>query len=84
MITVNLLGGVKKGYGKSVEQLNLDAISIKELLDIIKSNAVNPSLLDINNLMIAINGADISIYSGLNTVISSGDLVTIVTIVHGG
>lgn len=84
MITVNLLGGVKKGYGKSVEQLNLDAISIKELLDIIKSNAVNPSLLDINNLMIAINGADISLYSGLNTVISSGDLVTIVTIVHGG
>jgi len=84
MITVNLLGGVKKGYGKSVEHFNLDAISIKELLDIIKSNAADASLLDINNLMIAINGADISLHSGLDTMISSGDLVTMVTIVHGG
>jgi molybdopterin converting factor small subunit len=34
--------------------------------------------------MIAINGADSAMFYGVDTIVKTGDTVTIVTIVHGG
>ena len=43
----------------------------------------NSKLLDKENLLILINGADMSI-SGNDQKIKSGDIVTIANLIHGG
>lgn len=37
-----------------------------------------------SSLLVAVNGAEISTLNGLETVISNGDTVTIIPVVHGG
>ena len=65
-----------------LDKPNLTIENILTLLDDSKKN--NNSNIDKKNLMIALNGVDIEMLEGSNTVAKSGDTVTIVTIVHGG
>ena len=85
MITIRLLGGAKKAVGgKASLELETPTASVLEILRFLQDLAVEPRLLRRENLIIAINGADSSVLSGEDPVAKSGDVVTIVTVVHGG
>ncbi|HEY7734955.1 MAG TPA: KEOPS complex subunit Cgi121 [Nitrososphaera sp.] len=85
MIAIRLLGGAKKAVGgRASLELERSSASVLEILRYLQDIAVEPRLLRRENLIIAINGADSSALSGKDPVAKSGDVVTIVTVVHGG
>jgi molybdopterin converting factor small subunit len=84
LITIKLLGGAKKAVGQSRVILDRPFASIAEILKFLKENAVQSKILDPNNILIAINGADSTMLYGDDAIVKAGDTVTIVTVVHGG
>ena len=57
---------------------------MKEIIEELKNEAREPKLLNEKNLMVSVNGIDSSVTGGKETVIKTGDVITIVTIIHGG
>jgi tRNA threonylcarbamoyladenosine modification (KEOPS) complex Cgi121 subunit/molybdopterin converting factor small subunit len=84
MITIRLLGGARKAVGKPTVDLDRPSASIVEILQFLTGISTNAHLLQPNNLIVAVNGADSAALQGQNTLAKSGDIVTIVTVVHGG
>ena len=84
MITIQLLGGAKKAVGQSYVSLNRSSASIAEILKLLKDRAVQPKILDPSNILVTLNGADSAMLRGDDTTVKTGDIVTIVTVVHGG
>lgn len=85
MITIKLVGGAKKSF--STDQLELDVgdITIEKLLELLlEMKPKNAPTLDINNILIAINGADSSAMEGKMTKLKDNDLVSIIPVIHGG
>lgn len=85
MFTVKLFGGAKKSF--LANQLNIDQsnISIQSLLEILPSlQPANTPLLDVENILIAINGSDSSTMQGKATLIKENDVVSIIPLIHGG
>jgi sulfur-carrier protein len=84
MITINILGGAKKIVGRSSLEFNRSNASISEILAFLQENAAEPKILSVNNILIAVNGVESSALSGNETVAKTGDVITIVSVVHGG
>lgn len=85
MIVIKLLGGAKKSFGKDLIQTDHDDITISQLLEYLLSiKPADTITLDTKNLLIAVNGADSSALSGHDTLIHSGDVVSIIPVIHGG
>lgn len=84
MITLKLLGGVKFAIGKNSLVIDKSQSTVKEIIEELKNEAIEPKLLNENNLMVSVNGIDSSVTGGKETVIKTGDVITIVTIIHGG
>ena len=85
MITVKFLGGAKKSFSAEQIQIEKSDISIQELLDLLKE--LKPSdtpELDVENILIAVNGADSSAMEGKSTRIKNDDHVSIIPVIHGG
>lgn len=83
MITLKLLGSIKKYCGKESIIVHEKEIMISSIFSILYQNMSNSKLIDTENLLILINGVDLSI-SGNGKKIKSGDIVTIANLVHGG
>ncbi|MDI1494993.1 MAG: sulfur carrier protein ThiS [Cenarchaeum symbiont of Oopsacas minuta] len=85
MITVKMLGGAKKAFGTDSMQVDRDDITVAELLNVLdglksdSSDGIEPK-----NTLVAINGAEISSSGGVNARVCSGDVVSIIPVVHGG
>jgi molybdopterin converting factor small subunit len=56
---------------------------LSNIFSILNQNMSNSKHIDTENLLILINGVDLSI-SGNGKKIKSGDIVTIANLVHGG
>ncbi len=84
MITINLLGGAKKIVGSSTIVFDKSIASISEILVFLQQHAIDSKILDEKNILIAVNGIESSALSGNNTVAKTGDVITIVSVVHGG
>lgn len=84
MITLKLLGGVKFATGKTSIVIDKPQSTIKEIIEELKNEYRNTRILYEQNLIITVNGVDSSVSGGKETIIKSGDVITIVTIVHGG
>jgi sulfur-carrier protein len=84
LITINLLGGAKKIIGASSIVFYRPTASICEILAFLQENALERKILDSHNLLIAVNGIESSALSGNDTVAKTGDIITIVSVVHGG
>jgi sulfur-carrier protein len=84
LITLKLLGGVKFATGKTSIIIDKQQSTINEIIEEIKNDSKNSKILHEQNLIITVNGVDSSVSGGKNTIIKSGDVVTIVTIIHGG
>jgi len=83
MITLKLLGSIKKYCGKESIIVNEKEIRMSNIFSILSKNMPNSIHIDTENLLILINGVDLSI-SGSGQKIRSGDIVTIANLVHGG
>lgn len=84
MITIRLLGGAKKAVGKPAVNLDKPSASVSDILDFLSTISAEPRLLQRSNLIITLNDVDSASLQGHDTVVKSGDRVTIVTVVHGG
>jgi len=85
MITVKFLGGAKKSF--LVDSLTIDEndLTIQQLLNfLVKKKPKNSINLDVNNLLVAVNGIDSSAIDGLFTKLKNNDVVSIIPIIHGG
>lgn len=83
MITLKLLGSIKKYCGKESIIVHEKEIMLSNIFSILYQNMSNSKQVDTENLLILINGVDLSI-SGNGKKIKSGDIVTIANLVHGG
>lgn len=83
MITLKLLGSIKKYCGKESIIVHEKEIMLSNIYSILCQNMPNSKHIDTENLLILINGVDLSI-SGNGKKIKSGDIVTIANLVHGG
>lgn len=82
MIKVKFFGGAKKSFPAELEIENSD-ISLEKLLSIILQK--NPqSTIDVENILIAVNGIDSSALEGLSTILKDNDVISIIPIIHGG
>ncbi|HET8856501.1 MAG TPA: MoaD/ThiS family protein [Nitrososphaeraceae archaeon] len=84
MITLKLLGGMINAIGKNSIVINKSQSTLKEIFEELKNKAKDSKIIDEKNLMISVNGVDSSVIGGKDAIIKTGDIVTIVTIVHGG
>ena len=83
MITLRLLGSIKKYCGKDNIIIDEKEIMISNIFSILNQNIDKSNYIDKENLLILINGVDLSI-SGTDQKIKSGDIVTIANLIHGG
>jgi sulfur-carrier protein len=84
MIEINLLGGIKKLVGQSNLKINEESSSVKGIISYLENNYYSNNTINKNDIMIAINGTESSLLGGYNAKVSSGDVVTILSVVHGG
>lgn len=84
MITVDLVGGIRKAAGFSTVNINVTNSSINELLTLLEREYDLENKIKEDEIMIAINGVESSVMGGREAKISSGDTVTILSVVHGG
>jgi len=84
LITLKLLGGVKFAVGKNSVVIDKSHSTLKEIIEELKNEAIEPKILNEKNLMVSVNGIDSSVTGGKETIIKTGDVITIVTIIHGG
>ncbi len=85
MITIKFFGGAKKSFGTDLISEDLDDLTISDLLEhLLSIKPKNTLELDTKNLLVAVNGIDSSALSGSKTVLHSGDVVSIIPIIHGG
>lgn len=85
MVTVRFVGGAKKSFQSDQMELEANEIPLHKLLELlIEKQPKNTPLLDTNNILIAINGADSSAREGMSTIIKNSDSISIIPIIHGG
>jgi len=85
MITVKLLGGAKKSLSTDKMEIEKDDLTVAELIESLQKNIPkNMPLLDVKNMLVAINGVDSSALQGFATKLKSGDIVSIIPVIHGG
>jgi sulfur-carrier protein len=85
LISINLLGSIKKLIGHSNLQINEEELAnVKGIISYLENNYYSNNKINENEILVAINGIESSLLGGHNAKISSGDVVTILSIVHGG
>ncbi len=84
MITVDLLGGIRKTAGFSTVNINVTNSSINEILALLEKEYDLKNKIKEDEIMIAINGVESSVLGGRGAKILSGDTITILSVVHGG
>ncbi len=85
MITIKLLGGARKSFDSENIILDVNSITIDDLLEHLLSIKPNNTLdLDTKNILVAVNGIDSSALEGRNTLIQTNDTVSIIPVIHGG
>lgn len=92
-VTVKFVGSLRSLAGKSKIVLKLNGkISLREAINKVvnefprmKQTLIDPELGDPRpNTLIIVNGKEISVLNGLETVLKSGDEVVFVPVSHGG
>ena len=77
-------GGIKKIIGYADLHIDEDLLSLKDVFSYLENNFCSNNKIDESSILVAINGIEYSLLGGTNAKVSSGDTVTILSIVHGG
>ena len=92
-VKVRLLGVFRGFAGKDLLQLRLESATVKEVIRAVAEalptetaatvidRGFNDSQL---NALILLNGRELSVLKGLETIVSEGDEITLIPVVHGG
>jgi molybdopterin converting factor small subunit len=83
MITIKLLGGARKVIGKDQISIEAQRIKVNEILAMLRSVS-NSNIFNSSNMLIAVNGVEISVLGSLEAQVNDGDVVSVVPVVHGG
>ena len=83
MITIKLLGGARKVIGKDQVSIEVQRIKVNEILAMLRSVS-NSNIFNSSNMLIAVNGVEISVLGSLEAQVNDGDVVSVVPVVHGG
>jgi len=78
------LGGVKKIVGQELICITEPVVKVSYIMDLLRKNAAEHARLNLDNVVISVNGVDCSILGGTDALAKEGDEITVVTIVHGG
>ena len=70
--------------GFSTVNINVTNSSINEILTLLEKDYDLKNKIKEDEIMIAINGVESSVLGGRGAKISSGDTITILSVVHGG
>jgi len=81
---VKLLGPVQKSVNTNTLYVDEPNASISSIMSYLRNRAIEPDFIDEKNFLIAINGIESSLLPKGESVIKSGDTVTIASLVHGG
>lgn len=93
VVTFKFVGAFRSIAGKEKQTLRIEeAVSLREALRKIvekekrlKKVLIDPELEDPRpNALILVNGKEISVLNGLDTVLVDGDEVVLVPVIHGG
>lgn len=85
MITIKLFGGAKKSFGTEKIIIEQDDLTIQALLEyLLKNKPKSAAELDVNNLLVVVNGVDSSAIEGKSTILKTGDIISIIPVIHGG
>jgi molybdopterin synthase sulfur carrier subunit len=93
VVTAKFVGAFRSISGKSKFTLKLEnSVSLREVvkkiveeLPKLKRILIDPELEDPRpNTLILVNGKEVSVLNGLDTVLEDGDEVVFVPVVHGG
>ncbi|MEM3745370.1 MAG: MoaD family protein [Candidatus Bathyarchaeia archaeon] len=92
-VEVRMLGMLKKISGRDRVSLDLnEGLRLREVIERIleeinslKDVLLDPELRDPRpNIIVLVNGKDISVLDGLDTQIKDGDEIVFIPIIHGG
>jgi molybdopterin synthase sulfur carrier subunit len=92
-ITIKFVGAFRGVSGKEKFHLSLDrTMTLKEVVEKLAQKLpklehllIDPELKDPRpNTLILVNGKEISVLEGLDTLLRSGDEIVFVPVVHGG
>jgi len=79
------MGSLKKIFSNHPLTFEKKDSTIKEVINyLIKHQTGENDGFDGKNIMIAVNGKDSSALNGHETIVKSGDIITIIPIIHGG
>jgi sulfur-carrier protein len=84
LITLKLLGGVKYAIGKNSIIIDKSLSTIQDIIDELQKRSNDKRIMNEKNLLISVNGVESSVIGGKDAIIKTGDIITIVTVVHGG
>ncbi|HXX05487.1 MAG TPA: KEOPS complex subunit Cgi121 [Candidatus Bathyarchaeia archaeon] len=84
MITIKFLGGAKKSFLTDELKIEKNIKTIADLLEYLQKLIPTSTLLDIKNILVAVNGVDSSALGGICTDLKDGDVISIIPVVHGG
>jgi molybdopterin converting factor small subunit len=84
MIKVKAYGHLAKALGKAELEIDKSEIKVKDILALITSSDTNKSRFSPLTVLIAINGVEISALNREDTIVKSGDELTLIPITHGG
>jgi molybdopterin converting factor small subunit len=84
LIIIKLLGGVKHTIGKNFIIIDKSESTLQDILNELQKRSNDKKIMNEKNLLISINGIESSIIGGKDAIIKTGDIITLVTIVHGG
>jgi molybdopterin converting factor small subunit len=75
---------MKTTIGKNFLFIDKSEATLKDIFKELKNKSKDPQIINEKNLMVVVNGVDSSIIGGKETVVKTGDIITIVPIIHGG
>ena len=84
MITLKLLGGVKYAIGKNSIIIDKSLSTLQDIIDELQKRSNDKRIMNEKNLLISVNGVESSVIGGKDAIIKTGDIITVVTVVHGG
>ena len=75
---------MKTTIGKNFLFIDKSEATLKDIFKELKNKSKDAKIVDEKNLMVAVNGVESSIIGGKEAVVKTGDIITIVPIIHGG
>jgi molybdopterin converting factor small subunit len=84
LILIKLFGALKKSCGSSIVPIEEKELPLSNIFQILKNLTENPDEISPDNLMILVNNVESSALLDDNKILRSGDVVTVVSMIHGG